>query len=110
MAQNFQLHPGKFSLFSTSSRWCGSIIAKDGIRFDTRRIYGIRSMASPMTGEGLQQFVCAMQWMGSSIPAFSSIIRPLGTFLEDVYLEAGQRTCLASAKVLLESLGSGTAQ
>jgi len=61
-------------------------------------------MTCPKKGDGLQKFVCAVQWMPFSIPKFSSIIRPLSAFLEDVYSKAGKRTLLASEKVSLESI------
>lgn len=101
---NFRLHPEKCTLLATRIQWCGRLIGPDGIRFDPRRIAGIRDMASPQSGAGLQQLVCAMQWMRSAIPEFSKVISPLATFLEKVYTAAGKRTRLAVSKIRLQSL------
>lgn len=74
---NFKFHPFKSVLFARSARWCGHILSSEGIRFDPRRINGIRQIECPATGVHLQQFVCAMQWMRQAIPDFFNIIRLL---------------------------------
>lgn len=107
---NFRLHPGKCTLYATRVRWCGRLIGPEGITFDPRRIDGIRNMSSPRTGSELQQFVCAMQWMRSGIPSFSSVIGPLQSFMEKVYGTVKKRTRRAVTKVSLVSLGWGTEQ
>lgn len=43
-------------------------------------------------GVELKKFVCAMQWMHSTVPTFSFLIRPLTYLLEKVYILAGKRT------------------
>lgn len=108
--RNLKLHPAKCVLYSRSIRWCGRVITADGIRFDPRRIDGIQNMDSPTTGAQLQQFVCAMQWMRSAIPTFTTIIRPLSDFLEIVYDNAGKRTKLAVTRVQLRNIGWGKAE
>lgn len=104
---NFKLHPAKCNIFSTCIRWCGRLLSSKGIRFDPRRIDGLRNMQLPTTGAHLQQFVCAMQWMRSAIPAFSVVIRPLSEFLEKVYNATGKRTRQAAARILLSTLDWG---
>lgn len=99
---NVKLNPAKCSFFSTSICWCGCVISQDGIRFDSLRINGIRNMSSPETGADTQQFICAMQWMCSSIPDFYSAIHPLAKFLKNVYKTAGKRTRLAVAGISLQ--------
>lgn len=42
--------------------------------------------------------------MRTDIPNFSSLIRPLSIFLEDVYMTAEKRTRIAAAKVQLRLL------
>ena len=103
--RNLKLHPAKCVLYKTEIRWCGRILSKDGVRFDPRRIDGIRDMQLPTTGAELQQFVCAMQWMRSAIPTFSTIIRPLSDFMETVYAKAGSRKKSAVNRLTLTTAG-----
>jgi hypothetical protein len=51
-------------------RWCGRLISAAGSKFDPRRIEGILKMSPPSTGADLQQFLCALNWMRTAIPAF----------------------------------------
>jgi hypothetical protein len=99
---NLKLHPGKCVLFATEVRWCGRMISSTGVRFDPRRAQGLLDMPAPTTGADLQQFVCALNWMRTSIPSFDTLIAPLQTLLESVYEAAGgKRTKTAAAKVQL---------
>lgn len=45
-----------------------------------------------------------MKWIRNGITMFSSVIRPMSTFLENVYTRAGKRTRISVAKVSLEFL------
>ena len=74
---NLKLHPGKCVLFSKMVRWCGRLISFNGVRFDPRRVQALHDMALPVTGADLQQFVCALNWMRTSIPSFATLISPL---------------------------------
>lgn len=105
---NLKLHPSKCILFAKKIRWCGRELSEHGIRFGPRRIYGIRNMALPTTAVHLQQFVCAMQWMRSAIPDFSSIIRPLSAMLEKAYTLAGKRTKRAMSNIQLSQIDWGS--
>lgn len=61
-------------------------------------------MAPPTTGADLQQFVCALQWVETAVPNFSTLVGPLHTFMEKVYSKAGSRTKRAVAKFSLAAL------
>jgi Reverse transcriptase (RNA-dependent DNA polymerase) len=102
---NLKLHPGKCVLFSKNVRWCGRLISSDGVRFDPRRVQALHDMALPVTGGDLQQFVCALNWMRTSIPSFATIISPLQELLEEVYSHVGKRTKAAVSKILLSKVG-----
>lgn len=102
---NIKLHPEKCCFFSTSIRWCGRLLSRDGIRFDPRRIDGIQKIELPKTGCQLQQFVCALQWVKTAIPNFTMIVEPLHLFMKTVYDRAGVRTKRGVSKVLLSPLG-----
>lgn len=51
---HFKLHPEKSIIFSKCIRWCGRLLSSDDIRFDPKRIDGIRHMQPPTTGTHLQ--------------------------------------------------------
>lgn len=82
-------------------RWCGRILSLDGICFDPRRINGICNMDEPTKGGELKQFIGAMQWICTPIPAFTSIILPLSVSLEAVYAKAGSRKKSVVGRVVL---------
>jgi hypothetical protein len=102
---NLKLHPGKCVLFSKMVRWCGRLISFNGVRFDPRRVQALHDMVLPLTGADLQQFVCALNWMRTSIPSFATIIYPLQELLEEVYSHAGKRTKSAISKIPLSKVG-----
>jgi hypothetical protein len=63
-------------------------------------------MSLPITGADLQQFLCARNWMRSSLPDFARLIGPLHDLLEIVYYAAqDKRTKTTAAKVLLSEVG-----
>lgn len=102
---NWKLHPRKCVLFTKSVRWCGRIISADGIRHDPTKLDGLLRMDAPSTGAQLQQFLCAMQWLRSSIPNFQALVEKLHEFLETVYQHAGKRTKRAVSRVSLRNIG-----
>lgn len=71
-----------------------------GIQFDPRRIDGIKNISSPTDDAQLQHIVCAMQWMRSGIPNFSSVTGPLNVLPQRVYKLSGKGTRLAAGRVL----------
>jgi hypothetical protein len=76
------------------------------VRFDPRRLQGLRDMTPPVTGAALQQFVFALNWIRSALPEFSRLVGPLHDLLEAVYQRAaGKRRKTAAAKVPLSEVG-----
>jgi RNase H-like domain found in reverse transcriptase/Reverse transcriptase (RNA-dependent DNA polymerase)/Integrase zinc binding domain/Integrase core domain len=103
---NLKLHPGKCVLFAAEVRWCGRLISAAGSKFDPRRIQGLLDMPPPTTGADLQQFICAINWMRTAIPSFSTLTAPLHNLLECVYsVTGGKRTKTAVARILLSGAG-----
>lgn len=98
---NLKINPVNFVSYTREIRWCGRILSKNGIRFDRRRINGVRIMHEPMNVEERQQFVCALQWMRSVIPTFSTLIPLLSDFMESIYVKAGTGEKSAVARVKL---------
>jgi RNase H-like domain found in reverse transcriptase len=83
------------------------LISADGSKlFDLRRIQGLLDMPPPSTGADLQQFICAIDWMRTSIPSFSALICPLHKLLEAVYARTGgKRTKTSAARIPLSDVG-----
>jgi hypothetical protein len=84
-----KLHPDKCVLYAKVIRWCGRLISAEGSKFDPRRIQGLLEMPHPVTGADLQQFTCAINWMRTAIPSFSTLVAPLHGLLEAVYRARG---------------------
>lgn len=84
VSYNLKLHPLKSVLTSNSIGWCGLIVYKDVICFDPERFLGLQNMQAPITRSHLQQFVCAINWVRTRLPDFSStILLPQG-FLKQI--------------------------
>lgn len=101
---NFKLKPAKCILFTRSVRWCGRVTSCDEIRHDPACLNTLLGMHRPSTGGQLQQFLCALQWLRSSIHQFQTLVSPLHTFLEAVYTHIGKRTKRAVICVFLDTL------
>lgn len=82
----------KSVLFLKSIGWCRRIVSKNDIRFDPARLSGLQNMQAPITGSQMQHFVCTMNWVGTEIPDFSSIIIPLQNFLERICRHVEKRS------------------
>lgn len=104
---NLRLHPAKCLLFANSVRWCGRLIDEHGWRFDPKNMESLRDMSPPTTGAHLQQFVCALNWIRTSIPKYAALTAPLHDFLETVYAAAHKRTRRGVARIQLAKLGWG---
>jgi len=100
-----KLHAAKCQLFLKEVRWCGRVISAEGVRMDPARLEALVEMAEPVTGDQLQQFVCAANWMRAAIPEFTKTMSPLSDLLEKAYQDAGRRTRRAVSKVKLADLG-----
>lgn len=95
------------NIFSKCILCCGRVLSSGGIYFYPRRVDWIRNVQLPPTGTYLRRFVYEMQWMRSSIPAFTVVIHSLSEFLEKVYKAAGKRTWLVAAQALIFKLDWG---
>ena len=106
-AHRLKLHAAKCKFFLRTVHWCGRIISPEGVKLDPARMQAIRDMRVPVTGDQLQQFVCAAGWMRAGIPEFSRVTQPLADVLEEVYALAGKRTRTAAAKIWLKNTSWG---
>lgn len=105
-----KLHAEKCSLYETEVKWCGKYVSGEGVRQDETRIAALRDMSQPETGADLQQFVCGIGWMKTSLPKHSEVMAPLMTFMELVYKTCKSRKKRKVAAVKLKDLGWGSTE
>jgi len=68
-----KLHPKKCHFFTRKVKWCGRIISGGGISHYPELVAGLVEMPMPKTAADLQQLLCAINWMRSSIPSYASL-------------------------------------
>lgn len=68
-AKGLKLNPEKCALYLREALWCGRIIYGDNVHHDPARIDALTHLPPPppATGQELQQFICALNWMRQSI-------------------------------------------
>ena len=93
----------KSDLFSTKISWCGKIYTAGGVHHSPSRIQALASMPLPTTADALQQFLCAANWMRSSIPDFSRHMQPLNDMLLSAFdsIKAKKKTKKIASKIYL---------
>lgn len=69
--RNILLSAHKCELYLEDVSWCGRLINAQGIQFDPAYLQGIESIDFPKTVGDLQQFICSMNWIRSSIPRYN---------------------------------------
>jgi hypothetical protein len=95
------LHASKCVLFASTVRYCGSLITKDGVRFDPKNMEALQTMQEPQNGAYLVQYVAAVNWMRSAIPNYSKRVAPLQAALAKLFEGKSRRTRKAAAAVSL---------
>lgn len=99
-----KLHAEKIELFLKQATFCGRIIDSRGVRFNPRKLDTLLNMKTPEFAADLQQFLCAANWMRTSIPEYSKIIYPLRLIMESCWNKTGKRTKRAICKVSFSGL------
>jgi hypothetical protein len=77
--RGLNLHARKCVLFASTVRYCGSLITKDGTRFDrsdSKNIEALQTMQEPQNGADLVQYVATVNWMRSAIPNYHEACCP----------------------------------
>jgi hypothetical protein len=64
------MHASKCELFATMVRYCGRLITKDGVRFDSKNMEALQTMQEAQNGADLVQYVAAVNWMRRAILNF----------------------------------------
>jgi transposase InsO family protein len=77
-----KLNAKKCSIFQLEAKFCGKLASSEGIRHDPIRMKALAEIPLPENAGDLQQFLCAMNWMHSSLPDFPRQSSPLRRKLE----------------------------
>jgi hypothetical protein len=85
------------------AKWCGRLISAAGIAHDPARLSVLAEMATPTTAADLQQFLCAMNWLRTSLPNYATVVAPLHDILEVALKRTSTRTRKAAKSILLST-------
>lgn len=89
---NGELHPVKCTLSTPNVRWCSCIVFGDGIHLGSFKPDDLLDIKQPILESKVQKCLSQMQWMGSSITTFQSLVHHLHGLLECVKTRAGNRS------------------
>ena len=84
-----RLSARKCDLFLESVTWCGRQISSKGIGYDPQYIQGLIDLDFPETVGDLQQYICSLNWMRSTIPHYNREMEPLQNCLKDIVSKIG---------------------
>jgi hypothetical protein len=79
----------KCDLFLKEVTWCGRTISSEGIGYDPAYVQGILDLDLPKTVGDLQQFICSMNWIRSTIPHYNEHMASLVDCLRDIVSKVG---------------------
>ena len=97
-----KLSASKCQLFTKEATWCGRHISEKGISFDPSYMQGLQDIQTPKTVADLQQWLCALNWIQSSIPHFAAETEPLRACLNSCVQTIGSSKKRKLRKYLLE--------
>jgi RNase H-like domain found in reverse transcriptase len=92
-------------LFTTTVRYCGRLITKYGVHFDSKNMEALQTMHESQNGADLVQYVTAVNWMLRAIPNNSNLAARLQAALAKIFVGKSRRTKKAAAAVSLLYLG-----
>ena len=95
----------KCYLFKKQLIWNGKEISEEGIKPDPSKVQALVDMPSPRTAADLMQFLCAMNWMRTSLVNYTRTIFPLQELLEQALKLTKKRTKKEAAKIDLHIHG-----
>ncbi|KAJ8577566.1 hypothetical protein ON010_g1641 [Phytophthora cinnamomi] len=88
-SKGLRLNLTKCAFYLREALWCGRVVSGEGVKHDPARIEALMSLPPPLSGNELQQVICALNWMRSSLPAYNKFVHPLVLQIEEGYMHAG---------------------
>lgn len=86
-----KINPNKCEHVAKSTKFYGRLIDSNGVKFSPRNYEELHSMSTPRTAGELMELFHAANWICTSIPRFSQLIKPLRKLLEVQYTIHGNR-------------------
>ncbi|OWZ09301.1 hypothetical protein PHMEG_00018016, partial [Phytophthora megakarya] len=85
LIQEYGLKPNvnKSVIFCKEVAWCGRLVYGYAVRHDPARLQAVSDLPPPPTIAALQQFVCAANWLRSSLPDYARKDAPLTAKLNE---------------------------
>jgi transposase InsO family protein len=101
--RRIRLSAKKCDLYLRRVTWCGRTISSDGVGFDPEYIQGVLNLDVPKTVGDLQQYVCSLNWIRSSIPHYNKEVEPLSECLREIVGKVGsnKKRILSNRKLSL---------
>ncbi|RAN68780.1 hypothetical protein, partial [Bacillus sp. SRB_331] len=81
------------------------MISEKGVSFDPNFVSSLSELPSPITAGDLQQLLCGLNWMRSTIPRFSELVDPLQQLLLTASRSIDSLQKSQLQKVTLKTLG-----
>jgi hypothetical protein len=72
-------------VFAAKVKNCGTLITKDGVRFDPKHMEALHTVHEPQSGADLVQYVAKVKWMQSTISKYSKRVVTLQAILAKVF-------------------------
>ena len=63
-------------------KWCGRVFSELGVSNDPERLHSLRNYTSPVSGDQLQSFLAAINWMHDHLINYTASTKPLYELLE----------------------------
>jgi len=76
--------PQEMNFCSKEITWCRRNISVEGIKFDPEMIESLFSLPEPENVANLQKFLCAANWIRSSIPEYAMMVAPLQEIMREI--------------------------
>jgi hypothetical protein len=103
--RGIKLSAERCNFLAREVRWCGRVVSESGTRFDPDLIQELIEMEEHKNAGELQQFICAMGWLRSAIPAFTESIKLQQDIRTKAAKIAGSVRTRSISKVLLADIG-----
>ena len=102
---NLKLKITKCEFWMKQLEWCGHLISEKGISIAPSKLKTLNAVPTPVTGDQLMQYICALNFLRNKIPMYNEVMAPLRSMLQEVLKKTTRNTKAQASKVLLTDVG-----